>query len=669
MNDFQMLPYQQNLTKFSRTCFMRLTLLVMALAALTSCGQNPHLKVRPKLEVLNPELDPITVNSLLIMRQKGSKKDGVIDFGKIKIGDTSSREVELINIGKAKSTNIQIPNQIGSYFIDNISCSDSLEVSSKCDLNITLKGENEGLQTETLEVAYDTNTRGSDNTAKAYLVGEVEKNVQRISKLVFTPKNFRSGLIVLKDIPLLEKKRIELELRNVGETDVSNLTFSEIKIPYKLESSDCGTELAVDKFCSLVIEYQPTQVAQDDLDLVATSKTNGGPQASQQIKANSVKLNQPAILDVVDGVIHQDIYRILEINPETLSPLHYVRGVDVGILKKGNPISFRLKLQNVGQHPASVTNIRHLKGPEFSYTNGQYPGLNGTCSMNISKGGCVVDILVTPSESKNIYDLVEITYQDGHGQTRRLSVLLFASVGERELVACKTIDARSSDKQREIVTKLTNSGGYKLPYKLQSTTTKAKLQLLYNQDSNLTVRSLSQQNAVIPIVKNAMVQFGFDITQEELSKYPSVRLELDIFKIGTEGSKFDTTEILCLNENRSCSGTFFIDNNYGALKTNNYRMNTSLFSTELLGSAFENAESLRHIFNQMGTQGVISNSSSYSTFRLKKRLAIKELVGSYNIQNSIHGLNFIVADDSLLLGVPKLVLESDFASCPERTSR
>lgn len=661
-----MLPYQQNLTKFSRKCFMRLTLLVIAFVALTSCGQNPHLKVRPKLEVFNPQLDPISVNSLLILRQKSSKKDGVIDFGKIKVGETSSREVELINIGKAKSTGIQIPTQIGSYILDNISCTDSLEVSAKCDLNITLKGEQEGLQTETVEVSYDTSTPGTDNVVKAYLVGEVEKNIQRISKLVFTPKNFRSGLIVLKDIPIQEKKTIELELRNVGELDVTNLSFSDIKSPYKLETSDCGSELAVDKFCTLVIEYQPTQVSQDDLDVVVISNTNGGPQASQQIKANSVKLNQPAILDVVDGVIHQDIYRILEINPETLSPLHYVRGVDVGILKKDNPITFQLKLQNVGQHPASVTQIRHLKGPEYSYNNGQYPGRNGNCSMNISKGECVVDIFVNPSDVKNIYDLIEITYEDGHGQTRRLSVLLFASIGERELVACKTIEARPSDKQKEIVRNLTNNGAYKLPYKLQSSTTKAKLQLLYNQDSNLTVRSLSQQNAVIPIVKNAMVQFGFDITQEELAKYPSVRLELDLFKIGTEGSKFDTTEVICLNENRNCSGTFFIDNNYGALKTNNYMMNSSLFSTELLGSSFENAESLRHVFNQMGTQGVIANSSSYSTFRLKKRLALSDLIGTYNIQNSANGMNFILADDSLMLGVPKLVLESDFASCPEK---
>jgi hypothetical protein len=275
--------------------------------------------------------------------------------------------------------------------------------------------------------------------------------------------------------------------------------------------------------------------------------------------------------------------------------------------------------------------------------------------------------VITPSDIRNISDLLELTYEDGNGNTRRLSILLFASVREKQLVACKTISARSNNEQREVVKRLIDMNAYKLPYKTNSTVTTATLQTLFNLESNMTVRSQTEtSNYVIPTVKNAMVQFGFDISKAELSKYSSVKIELDILKVGTEGSIFDTTEIICLNENRNCSGTFFIDSNFGPLKTANYKINSQLFSGELLRSASENPESLDHIFSLSGNKSLVSKSNDYSVFRLKKRISFRDLFGDYTaIEDSRNGLNLILADDSLLLGLPKLVLESDLNTCPE----
>jgi hypothetical protein len=143
-------------------------------------------------------------------------------------------------------------------------------------------------------------------------------------------------------------------------------------------------------------------------------------------------------------------------------------------------------------------------------------------------------------------------------------------------------------------------------------------------------------------------------------------MELDILKIGTEGSRFDTTEIVCLNENRTCSGTYFIDSNFSPLKTTNYKINSQLFSGELLRSARENPESLDHILSLTATKGLVNLNQNYSVFRLKKRISLRDLFGDYiSSEDSGNGLNLILADDSLLLGLPKLILESDQNSCPE----
>ena len=644
---------------------MQFSVFILLLVAV-SCGQNPHLKIRPKVGALDRNINPITVSAELILREKGSKKEGVVDFGNLKKGQVHTRQLELVNIGQINATGISIPTEIGSFILENLNCTEVLDRGQSCDLNVKISPTKEGVESSTLIVDYDPVNEKSQKNVKSFILAnvQVEPTPQEV-KLAFIPKNYPTGLIVLKDIPLSEKRRIELELRNVGEIVATNLRLSELTSPYRMISTNCSQELPVGAFCSLEIEYSADSVREDSLTLTASSKFSDS-KAIQEIKANAVKLNLPAKIEVVDGEISQDIYEILGVKPESLSPYHEVRGVDVGILTTERPIRFNLKLNNIGDNTAKITQIKHLETNEFKYTLGNYPGEKGTCSLEIQKGDCHIEIIVAPKDIRNISDLLELTYEDGNGNTRRLSILLLASVREKQLIACKTITARSNAEQREVVKRLTSLNAYKLPYKLNSTETNANLQTLFNLESNMTVRSQSDiSNYVIPTVKNAMVQFGFDISKTELNKYSSAKIELDISKIGTEGSKFDTTEVLCLNENRMCSGTFFIDSNFGPLKTSNYKINTQLFSGELLRSSSENPESLDHVFSLSGNKGLVSKTDNYSVFRLKKRIPLKDLFGDFTIISDFgNGLNLILADDSLLLGLPKLVLETDQNSCP-----
>ena len=635
---------------------------------LVSCGQNPHLKIKPKIGALDPNVNPVTATPELILREKGSKKEGVVDFGNLKKGQLHSRQLELINVGQVSAQGIIIPSEAGLFNIENLNCPEVLERGQSCDLNVKINTSKEGVESSTITVEYDPVNQKPQRNVKSFLLALVQSEVSpAAAKLVFIPKNYPTGLILLKDIPLFETKRIELELRNVGEVSATNLRFSEISAPYNLLKTNCSTELESGSFCSLEIEYTPTNIQEDSLVLLASSKFfEKNINAVQEIKGNGIKLNLAAKIEVVDGEISQDIYEILGVNPESLSPYQEVRGVDVGILTTQMPLRFKLKLKNIGDNSAKIIKIRHPESDEFKYTLGNYPGEKGTCSMSIEKGECVVEILVSPKEIRNISDLLEITYDDGNGITRRLSILLFASVREKQVVVCKTISARSNTDHREVIKKLIDINSYKLPYKTSSPATAATLQTLFNLESNMTVRSENEvSNYVVPTVKNAMVQFGFDITKTELSKYPSVKIEVDILKIGTEGAKFDTTEVLCLNENRVCSGSFFIDSNFSPLKTTNYKLNSQLFSGELLRSASENPESLDHIFSLTANKGLVSKSDNYSVFRLKKRIPLKDLFGDYtNFENFENGLNLILADDSLLLSLPKLVLETDLNSCP-----
>jgi hypothetical protein len=61
---------------------MQFSVFILLLVAV-SCGQNPHLKIRPKVGALDRNINPITVSAELILREKGSKKEGVVDFGNL----------------------------------------------------------------------------------------------------------------------------------------------------------------------------------------------------------------------------------------------------------------------------------------------------------------------------------------------------------------------------------------------------------------------------------------------------------------------------------------------------------------------------------------------------------------------------------------------------------
>jgi hypothetical protein len=285
----------------------------------------------------------------------------------------------------------------------------------------------------------------------------------------------------------------------------------------------------------------------------------------------------------------------------------------------------------------------------------------------IPKGKCSLNVKVTPTDLGNIHDLVEITYQDKRGSLRRLSLLLFASVKEETIVECKSLIARSIVEQSKVVSSLTAAGKYKLPYRLKSTVSSAALGLAYNTQSNHNLRmSKNSDSLVVPSNHNVMVQFGFEISKEELLKFKSAKIELDILKISTEGAKFDTTEILCLNENKHCSGTFFIDSNFSHLNTSNYVMQSNYFSQELLRSSAQDITSLREILSTHGSFSAQGAAPAHSRiFRLKKSFPLMSLFGSIkgDSLDLSKGLNFILADDSVLISAPRLILESDDVAC------
>ena len=647
---------------------MKFTLIALMALSLIGCGNNPQVSFKgageSQVATLLPTVDAVNLEPLLILRQKGSETELPLDFGTLKTGEKITKDWEMVNVGTAPALKISIPKTIGIYKITNVDCKDSLDIKKLCNLTAEITGRDEKTENEIISIPYEGAEGKVFNLTKPLIAIVINPPVitpTPVGRLVLTPKNHPGGSILLQDVEVGQKSEIQLELRNVGDARVSKIKLPEVNAPYVLKSTNCPVALEKGEACDIFLEYSPVNPKQDNLNYRV--QYNDDKNTDQIIVANSIRNVAAAKLEVVDSQINQDIYDMVNVRPETLSPFQEIRGIDVGTLRLNREITFPVLLNNLGGANAIVTEIKDFQGSVISFNRGPFPGKNGTCSNYIASGRCALDIKVKPSEVNKFSDLIEISYQDGRGNLRRLTLVLFGRVREEESsVQCKTIIARSSSEQSQVIRRLDGMSLYKLPYKTKAGT--AELEVLFNNDSNNNLRmTRNNESIVAPSVKNAMIQFGFAIDKLDLQKYNSVRLELDILKVSTEGARFDTTEVLCLNENRACSGTYFIDSHFRSLNTRNYNMVGNYFSTELLRSSPESLTSLKALLAPRGLVAKGEAARTDNLFRLKKKLSLESLAGDLKNVSMPEGLNFILADDSTLLALPRLILESESGKC------
>ncbi len=87
------------------------------------------------------------------------------------------------------------------------------------------------------------------------------------------------------------------------------------------------------------------------------------------------------------------------------------------------------------------------------------------------------------------------------------------------------------------------------------------------------------------------------------------------------------------------------------------------FSTELLRSSPESLTSLKALLAPRGLVAKGEAARTDNLFRLKKKLSLESLAGDLKNVSMPEGLNFILADDSTLLALPRLILESESGKC------
>jgi hypothetical protein len=627
---------------------MKLVALFTLIGLISSCGKNPHLKVKPvSNEPIRSEIrpDPDSISNLIIRPANSNLSSGQIDLGEMESPSTTP-EVELYNTGDLEAVNIKLFSALSKFNI-KAGCS-SLPPKTACPLKVLKSEINSPLISETVVFEYKDLAKVTSKYTAVIL--NAKNKVEDQNPDEEEPVPAKNPRISIENAQTNEDRSlvtsvvnqgvvVNLNIKNTGDVDVKNITIN-----YPTRPDHNCKDLRVNATCQVTIKFSTSTAGVSKETVVATAQHDTTTIKSSHDITYVISPSTLTARLLPESYIVDNSYENTEIYQQ------YNGAPNVEIVKHMiNPSVNGFKIINTKDGNGTITSIRSF-GTRFNILS---TGSLNQCQVGgeLAKNQ-LCQLELKRMASTNLENGIIIDYHNGQRELKLIVILEESGATTNE---CRKWIARDDFSQGSVIKSL--GGTYALPYLKSSGD--IKLDVLLNKNHNLVI--INGKNTH-PIVKNGMVQFGFEVDHKTVANYYNdLEIELDVVKFATENAVFDGTEILCLNENRKCSGTFFERSNFTRLLTTNYKKHSNLFSQELTSLSFSpNSDSslLPTVDSLVGQRTLINNN--YKFFRLRKKYKLSELFGTAPTASD-KGLNFILADDSYLMDTPKLILNS--SSC------
>ncbi len=187
----------------------------------------------------------------------------------------------------------------------------------------------------------------------------------------------------------------QLKLVNTGDQTAEAISFSGMTAPFSFKGGGypgkggtCGTTLAPEGSCTVVIEVEPTSTSLVT-NVLTVIYDDGNDKQESSIDLQSTGVS-PAILTISET----DPY-------------------DFGDVTAGAVNSLFLIITNTGGTAATSMSGVHLVSP-FYFAGGSYPGAGGTCTTALNPGTtCSVVINFAPVSTGYVLETLELNYFDG----------------------------------------------------------------------------------------------------------------------------------------------------------------------------------------------------------------------------------------------------------------
>lgn len=297
------------------------------------------------------------------------------------------------------------------------------------------------------------------------------------------------------------------------------------------------------------------------------------------------------------GVVAQD-------NSSVGSKLKLSRDIDKKLNFKSLPVnsdfSKEVILRNEGDSASIITAIKILDGSQFSIDDK---------TMNECIGGvlenCSMITHFKPMETGKFTDKVVVEYMNSEGETKEIEIKLRGKATDVD----KCIEINEVAHMPKTLAELGEDElNMDLPYFEKVSNRSKVIEKLLNEQNNMQATRLEETSLY---VSDAQVVTSFDIDSKRMDgKIKGVELTADMKKYvsKTDAAYHEKTEILCIENSKLCSGVRFISKNYEQHINRAFKMDSQIFSEDILnkGVEFEEAKipflkynatmSMKHLF-------------------------------------------------------------------------
>jgi hypothetical protein len=657
-------------------------LLVLSLLIM-SCAKDPVFYPTKTDEIIRPfkpsnpnsgdsaNFDQATPSSLLPVvevKVEGQVGDHIWEIGETHPEDKPQTTITITNNGNEPIRQIELPNLPPFVIISQPEkVPTTLNPGESTQININVNPDELGPIKDEILVQYisDLNPQVPSTTVIS-IIGEVVPE-KKSAVLVLKAKNSNEGPILFPETEINQTLTRELELINKGEKNATQIIFNNLPKEFKISDNECKSTLEGLKSCSLKLSFSSSKVGSfNSLIKVDYQREQNKLSVSLTASAQATHLKLPAHLDIQGSSLGKDDLAqfnqyLPNLNQGSLKEYvsHDIRVLNLGEKNLSSSDQI-LTMINDGEMNAQIMSISGLEQGLIKFKGSTYPGLKGTCSKNVKSGDCLMQINLSPLLPGRLSDVLNIVYDDGRNNKRKLSVIIYADFKPEVKEPCRDyILSKSHDEL------LSESKDVTFPYYFKKSGVSVSLKKLIGNETNYKITSLAEDGPIaVDTVKNAQLLLGFNAPTKE-AKILDIKVHLDIRKISLEGSQFETTEILCLVSLQKCSGTFFHDSNFAPLNTKKFELINNEFS-QLLTQSVEvsikdaGLQSRRHVL------GDVKQAKELKVFRLKKAVSLKDFYGLNDEQlKNLLGqrMHFVVADDTQILNEPRLEIVYEGNEC------
>lgn len=315
----------------------------------------------------------------------GGPSGSMYDYKKIVTGNKSKHIFTVVNAGYLEASNINISIS-APFSISYTDCTERLEVSSICSIEVEYAPTAKTISTEMLTVTY--NNGNITDSILATVTGEGLKSAE----LVFMDTT-QITTLDMGSVPINGEKKQSFLIKNIGDVKATGLTVDSMVTPLSLTHA-CGTQLLPGQSCFVEVTLKPT------------SAGNITPQDVKVNYHNEVATVQSRLTIQGKGVA----LGYLEMTP---IPNSY----DFGKIIVGRDSAARtVTLTNTGL--ANATAISPILPTPFYYLDGTMPGTGGSCpsttNFTLTPGAsCTFKVIFTPDTAALRIFYMSVTYHNG----------------------------------------------------------------------------------------------------------------------------------------------------------------------------------------------------------------------------------------------------------------